>query len=392
MNQEQMHGLRKAMQRFGYLAPIVIDQDTNKIADGEHRALIYKEFQMDEIPAYKVKFEDDTERRLLRQTMNKLRGQHDLEMDAQELTLIYESQKLPDLSLLIAQDEQNLKELMLKYNSSLPFGHEDDEQIDQIIDEQLKRQVPDTQLGDIYQLGNHRLICADCTDKRSMDRLLEMDKVAQLNTDPPYGVDYASKNEWYLAVHKAPNRIKTPYFNDEVAFDFRPMFNSIFQSISWAEYNTAYIWSAGQHLHEIRLAMEDSGMHWGSYLIWLKNNHVLGRHDYNHKTEYCIYGWKGKHKFYGGFRTDVLEYDKPLVNDLHPTMKPIALIRQTITDGTKQGDIVLDCFGGSGSSLIASEATGRSWRGIELDPHYCDVIVKRWEAYTGNEKKAIKLS
>ena len=105
--------------------------------------------------------------------MNKLRGQHDFSMDADEMALIYESSKLPDLSALIAQDQATLKELMLKYKPGLPFGHQDDEQLDQIIDEQLKRVAPDTQLGDIYQLGNHRLICADCTDKRSTDKLFE---------------------------------------------------------------------------------------------------------------------------------------------------------------------------------------------------------------------------
>jgi ParB-like chromosome segregation protein Spo0J len=159
MSQDQMKGLRSSMQRFGYLTPIVIDQD-NKIADGEHRVLIYKEFGLTEIQAYRVEFEDDSERRLLRQTMNKLKGSHDPALDADEMALIYEQNKFSDLAELIAQDSARLKDAMLKYKPNLPFGHEDDEQLDEIIDEQLKKGAPDTQLGDIYQLGNHRLICA----------------------------------------------------------------------------------------------------------------------------------------------------------------------------------------------------------------------------------------
>ena len=377
--------LRKSMQTFGYLAPIVVDQN-NLIADGEHRVLVYKEFGKKTVPTFRVQM-SDVERRLYRQTANKLRGMHNLQMDADEMALIYEKGKLSDLAQLIATQDQTLKEMMLRYRPELPFAHEDDAQLDQIIDEQLKRIAADTQLGDIIELGPHRLICADCSDKRSMDRLLESDKVAQLNCDPPYGINYSGKNEFLNKFQKG-NRIQEGYANDGVDFDFRTAFNNIFKHLPWTDYNTFYIWSAGQHLHELRVAVMDSGLHWGSYLVWLKNNHVLGRHDYNHKTEFCLYGWHGKHKFYGGFRTDIFEYDKPLVNDLHPTMKPIALIQQTITDGSKPGDIVLDTFAGSGTSLLACHNSDRTWRGFELDPHYCDVIVKRWEAYTN--QKAVR--
>ena len=182
-----MKGLRKSMERFGYLAPVVVDQN-NKIADGEHRALVYKEFSLQEIPAYRVEFEDDTERRLYRQTANKLRGLHDPILDAEEMAQIYEADKFPQLAELIAQEQNALKEMMLIYKPGLPFGHEDDAQLDQIIDEQLKRTAPDTQLGDIYQLGNHRLICANCTDKRSIDNLFEGKQCNMLLSDPPYGV------------------------------------------------------------------------------------------------------------------------------------------------------------------------------------------------------------
>jgi DNA modification methylase len=387
LNQEQISGLRKAMERFGYLAPIIIDQN-NLVADGEHRLKVYKEFGHTQIPAYRVTFSDDTERRLLRQTMNKLRGQHDFAMDAEEMALIYESNKLPDLSALIAQDQATLKSLMLKYKPDLPFGHEDDEQLDQIIDEQLKRTTPDTQLGDIIQLGPHRLICADCTDKRSIDNLFEGKRCDMLLTDPPYGVDYGNKNAF---LNEADNghRLETEIQNDSIE-DYREFFGGFAKIIPFAEYNTLYITISGQRLLELSLALLDNGFRISQYLVWAKNNHVLGRQDYANRHELIIYGWKNHHKFYGDFSTTVLEYDKPQVNDLHPVMKPIALLAKLIKDGSQADMIIYDPFLGSGSTLIACEQTGRICYGCEIDPHYCDIVVSRFEKYT--DTKAIRLN
>lgn len=384
--QEQMKALRTSMERFGYLQPIIIDSD-NLVCDGAHRALIYKEFGHTEIPAYRVTFSDDSERRLLRQTMNKLRGQHDFAMDAEEMALIYESNKLPDLSALIAQDERTLKEMMLKHKYDLPRGHEDDEQLDQIIDEQLKRTAPDTQLGDIIQLGNHRLICADCTDKRSIDRLFEGKRCDMLLTDPPYGLDYAGKNKYLNTIGKG-NRIETPIENDAIE-NYAELFCNFLKLVPFTDYNTVYVAMSDQTLLKLSEALIDSGIKISQCLIWVKNNHVLGRTDYAYRHEFIVYGWKDRHKFYGNFSTTVLEYDKPQVNDLHPVMKPIALLAKLIKDGSQPNMIVYDPFLGSGSTMIACQQTDRTCYGVEIDPHYCDVIVKRWEAYTGN--RAIKL-
>jgi DNA modification methylase len=382
---EQIDAIRKSFERFGFLVPIIINENY-EIGDGEHRALVYKQLGLTEIPAYIVpKINDDIERRLLRQTMNKLRGEHAIKLDAEEMALIFRNDKLQDLADLIAQQREGLESILTKYQG-IQFQHEDNFDVSKTLDEL----VPETQLGDIWQLGQHRIMCADCTDKRSIDRLLEDKAICQLNTDPPYGVDYGSKNK-FLNQYDKGNRIQDDFEGDNIAFDSREYFNNIFKALDgkWADYNTIYIWSGGWHMHQIRLAMEDSDIKWGHYLIWVKNNHVLGTKDYKAKHEFCIYGWKGKHKFYGPFRTTVLEYDKPLVNDLHPTMKPIALISQTITDGTEQGDIVLDAHLGSGTTLIACEQTSRVCYGVELDPHYVDVCVKRWEAFT--KQKAERL-
>lgn len=388
MSAEQMKAMRQSMQKYGYLAPIIIDKN-NKICDGEHRLLIYKEMGLTSIPAYKLDLDSEYDRRQLRQIMNKLHGQHDRARDADEfLTIMQQSQDntLQELSQLIAQPQEHLLELIRHYHPEVEIYKTEPRE------EYSLPEVPETQLAQIWQLGSHRLVCGDCTDKRLLDSLmLPDDKISQLNCDPPYGVDYSSKNEFFRSTDHAENTIKAPYSNDEVDTDYHAMFCEIFKNIKpyWAEQNTFYIWSLGQHLHNIRMAINDSSLVWSDYLIWLKNNHVLGRKDYNAQHEFCIYGWYGKHKFYGPFRTTILQYDKPLVNRLHPTMKPIELIRQTVTDGTKAGDLVLDMFAGAGSSLIACEQTGRTWRGIELDPHYCDIIVQRWQDYTGQKAEKV---
>lgn len=137
-----------------------------------------------------------------------------------------------------------------------------------------------------------------------------------------------------------------------------------------------------------QMAEDDCGMTWGDYLVWVKNAPVFGRKDYHSKCEFIVYGWPERHKFYAdGARSSVLNYDRPKKNDLHPTMKPVELFKQLIEDGSPAGAIILDLFGGSGTTLIACEQTSRRCRMMELDPLYCDVIVQRYENATG--KKAV---
>jgi DNA modification methylase len=142
-----------------------------------------------------------------------------------------------------------------------------------------------------------------------------------------------------------------------------------------------------QELHNLRLAIEDCGFKVSSYLVWIKNNHVLGRKDYSSKHEIVLYGWKDKHKFYGEFSTTVLEYDKPLKNEFHPTMKPVELVQRIIADGSPKGGVIFDSFLGSGTTLIAAETMegNRSVYGFEISPHYCEVIMQRFSKITGEE-------
>lgn len=394
LTNDQEASLKKAFEKFGNLYPILIDQN-NFIVHGNHRAKVYAEMGMSEIPAFRREFADDNERRLCSQTMNKLHGKYETQKDADQLLQLFQNQRLEELADLIAQPKEDLQRIIQKGHPEMQFQYDDNFNPTKALEEI----VPTTQLGDVWQLGQHRLICADCTDTRSIDRLLEGAKINQLNTDPPYGVNYQEKAK--LLNDKSPHSdgsrggmVEHGYNNDDVDKDFHEYFVNIFTMLKphFADYNTIYIWSGDSHLHEIRQAAEDCEVKFSNYNIWIKSgpSFSMGRKDYEPQHEYCMYGWFGHHKFYGPYRTTLLNYNKPQHNDLHPTMKPIPLIAQTIQDGTQEGDNVLDIHMGSGTCLMACEQTGRNCYGVELDPHYCDVIVNRWEKMTGKKAALLK--
>jgi DNA modification methylase len=237
--------------------------------------------------------------------------------------------------------------------------------------------------GDIIILGKHKLICGDC--ENCLKDLMNGEKASMILTDPPYGVDYGNKNKWLNEYDKG-NRIQEVYANDEVKKDHKTFFqNTIFKAKDYlTDYNQIYVF-IGPTILELLEAMKSENVKMGMILVWVKNNHVLAMTDYMPKHEFIVYGWYGKHKFYGDHRQSVFEYDKPLKNDLHPTMKPVELLKDIISHGSQENEIVLDMFGGSGSTLIACEETNRRCFMSEIDSHYCSVIVERWENLTGKQ-------
>lgn len=391
LSAKQMEGLRQSMLTYGYLTPVIIDQN-NVVADGEHRLLVYKQLGYTQIPVFKVDLQTDTDRKILRQVMNKLHGEHDKQLDSNELLQVFQENKLSALSALIAQQQSDLEYAISRYHPEITFFNEGNFDLAK----ELEEIVPTTALGDLYHLGNHRLICGDCTDSRIIDRLLLEEKIAQLNTDPPYGVRLGDTNA-ERNQYDGFDRQEIQYQCDETDYNYYDMFKTIFTNLVryWSEHNTFYIWSGDQHLHEIRQAIEDSpDIKYHQQLIWVKtgsHGYAFTRKDYQPQHEYAIYGWYKTHKFYpDSSRSTLLKYDRLIKNDLHPAMKPIELIKQTIEDGSQPGDNILDLFTGSGTTLISAEQTNRNFYGVELDPHFCDVIISRWEKYTG--KKAVKLN
>jgi DNA modification methylase len=252
--------------------------------------------------------------------------------------------------------------------------------------------------GELYQLGNHRLLCGDSTNKGDVERLMNGESADLLLTDPPYGLSYVDKNELFNVIDNANRlvkRIENDHKTPEEMYDlWSKTFGIAYASLK--DVSSYYVFSPqnGDLFLLLLQALRTSGLQFKHVLIWAKNKPVLSRCDYNYQHEPIAYGWKqdGTHEFYGKgeFQTSVWEYDRPLKNDLHPTMKPIGVLCNAILNSSKERDIVLDLFGGSGSTLIACEQLNRKCYMMEIDPKYVDVIITRWETLTG--KKATLLS
>jgi DNA modification methylase len=239
------------------------------------------------------------------------------------------------------------------------------------------------ELGQIWKLGRHTVVCGDSAERWHFDKPCD-----QMVTDPPYGVDYSSKNEFLNKMDKG-NFVQTPIQNDAID-DYHVFFESFLSVVEYNDYNTVYIFMSDRVLHILRIIAEKVGIKTANYLVWVKNNHVLGRQDYDSKHEFILYGWKGKHKFYGGHSTTLLEYNRPTKSEFHPTMKPVELIERLITDGSPAKGVVYDPFLGSGTTLLACENTNRTCYGVEISPAYVAVILQRFYDATGIMPELVK--
>ena len=382
--EEQIKKIASSILEFGFKVPIIVDKDYVIIA-GHGRYEAAKRIGLKEVPVIVADDLSPAQVKAFRIADNKVaESDWDLDALAAELTQLKEIDY--DLELT-GYDEDEIRELIRE----LEVGEEEiDEEVEDELPEVDEEVEPFSKRGDIWILGRHRVMCGDSTSRADVERLMDGKKADSLITDPPYGVDYSSKNE-FLNAYDNGNRIQKPIENDAID-DYYSFFKSFLEVAKdvMAEYNTVYIFMLGPRLRDLLNAWRDAGGKTPTILVWVKNNHVLSRKDYHPKHEFILYGWFGKHKFYGpSNRTAVLEYAKPQRSDLHPTMKPIPLIEQLITDGSPKGGVILDLFGGSGSTLIAAEKTGRTCYMMELDPHYVDVIVWRYIHTTG--KKDITL-
>lgn len=251
------------------------------------------------------------------------------------------------------------------------------------------------QRGDLFRLGRHRLLCGDSTSAEDVARLMDGKKADLLLTDPPYGVSYASKNEFLNSIGKG-NRVQIAIENDhkkpeEMSAFWVATFTTVREHMRPGASYYVTGPQGGDLLLLLLLALKEGGFPLRHMLVWAKNNHVLGRSDYHYKHEPIIYGWvEGAHTFYGGHsETSLWSIDKPHKSDLHPTMKPVALFAKAVENSTKSGETVLDPFLGSGTTLIACEQLGRTCYGMEISPQYCQVIIDRWEKLTGQKAEKV---
>ena len=240
--------------------------------------------------------------------------------------------------------------------------------------------VPTSRPGDLWVLGNHRLLCGDATVFTDVERLMDGQLADMAFCDAPYNVDYANASK-----NKALSKDRR-ILNDALGDGFYQFLYDTCVNLLMVTKGACYMSMSSSELDTLQRAFKEAGGKWSTFIIWAKNTFTLGRADYQRQYEPILYGWKqGTDHFWCGARDqgDVWFVDKPRVNDLHPTMKPVELIERVIRNSSKSRDIVLDLFGGSGTTLIAAERTGRSARLLELDPKYVDVIVERWQNLTG---------
>jgi DNA modification methylase len=297
-------------------------------------------------------------------------------------------------------DNEMLRQLSEEHDLTPWF--EDDELLAEVLEPEEGKTDPDdvpepptdpiTKPGDLWILGNHRLLCGDSTDVLAVERLMDGKKADLLVTDPPYNVALGMDETPEEAKKRNRRTDGLTIQNDSMSDDdFRQFLRDVYSAAdaSMKPGATFYIWYAEPDANcAFRLAARDAGWKIRQCLIWNKNSLVMGRQDYHWKHEPCLYGWKdGAAHFWASDRsqTTVLDFNKPSRNGEHPTMKPVELFQYQVENSSKKGGMVLDLFGGSGTTLIACEKTGRQARLMELDPRYCDVIAKRWEDFTGNK-------
>ena len=247
--------------------------------------------------------------------------------------------------------------------------------------------APVSRPGDVWHLGPHRLLCGDATVATSYEALLDGEAVDMVFTDPPYNVNYANS-----AKDKMRGKDRA-ILNDNLGDGFYDFLLAALTPTLAHCRGAIYVAMSSSELDTLQSAFRAAGGHWSTFIIWAKNTFTLGRADYQRQYEPILYGWpEGGERHWCGDRDqgDVWQIKKPQKNDLHPTMKPVELVERALRNSSRPGNVVLDPFGGSGTTLIAAEKSGRVARLIELDPKYADVIVRRWEDYTG--KKATRAS
>lgn len=374
-NDGAVDAIARSIEQFGFNQPIVIDRN-NIIVAGHTRHKAAKKLGLKTVPCIRVEDLTDEEVKAYRLADNKtaeLAG-WDFEMLAEEL------QEIDDIDM----SDFGFEEALLS---------ETEEVVEDEVPE-INNDEPTSKPGDIWRLGPHVLMCGDSTNHDDVKKLIGGISADLLLTDPPYNIDYTE-----LAASRAKfkpcKRIKegkyTNIKNDKLSPEaFEAFLTRAFHNASESMKKGAafYIWHSDLTTMPFRKACLETDLDIKQCLIWEKQSITLTRQDYQWQHEPCLYGWKkgASHSWYSDRRQrTILKFDKPQKSELHPTMKPVALFDYLIKNSTKQGDIVLDLFGGSGTTLIACEQNGRVGYLMELDPKYCDVIVERWEKLTGRK-------
>ncbi len=365
----QVAQIAASIKEFGWTNPILIDGE-NTIIAGHGRLMAARKLGLEEVPAIILDHLSKAQQRALVIADNQLALNAGWDIDMLKA-------EIEDLNL------ENFDLGLLGFDDKFLDGLLEPEPSEGLTDEDAVPEVPAipvTVEGDVWVLGNHRLMCGDSTSIDALEKLTDGSLVDMWLTDPPYNVAYEGGTKEKLTIQ-----------NDSMDDDsFRQFLRDSYVAADAVMKPGAvfYIWHADLEGYNFRGAARDIGWQVRQCLIWKKSSLVLGRQDFQWQHEPCLYGWKeGAAHLWANDRkqTTILEFNKPSRNGEHPTMKPVELFEYQMLNNTKGADIVLDSFGGSGTTMIAAEKHGRHARLMELDPKYCDVIIKRWQDFTGQQ-------
>ncbi len=353
--------LKRSIEEFGYVEPIIWNKRSGNIVGGHQRFKILEANGINEIECVVVDLDEEREK-ALNIALNKIKGEFDIPLLTDLL------KELDDLGFDINLTGFDAAEISALFGETQ--AKEDDFDLEKATKE-IDKVI--TQRGDIWILGDHKLICGDCTKAEEMDTLMENDFADLILTDPPYNCDYEGATKEKLKI-----------MNDKMKdAEFLKFLTKAFNCMNKYSKKGApiYVFHADSEGYNFRAAFKNSGYVLRQCLVWQKNSMVMGRQDYHWAHEPILYGWKtgAAHSWYGDRKqTTLIKFDRPHRSTEHPTMKPVGLCAYFISNSSKEGDLIIDFFAGSGTTLIASEQLGRKCYSAELDPKYCDVIVKRW--------------
>ncbi len=369
----QVAQIAASIAEFGFTNPILAGSD-GVIVAGHGRLAAAQKLGLASVPVVVLDHLTATQRRALVIADNRIA--ENAEWD--EAMLRVELADLQDEGFdldLTGFDADALAELMAG-DEPVNEGQTDEDAVPEV------GETPVSRPGDVWRLGPHRLLCGDATVAASYDTLLDGEAVDMVFTDPPYNVNYANS-----AKDKLRGKDRA-ILNDNLGDGFYDFLLAALTPILAHCRGGIYVAMSSSELDVLQAAFRAAGGKWSTFIIWAKHTFTLGRADYQRQYEPILYGWpEGAQRHWCGDRdqSDVWQIKKPQKNDLHPTMKPVELVERALRNSSRPGDVVLDPFGGSGTTLIAAEKSGRVARVMELDPKYADVIVQRWEDFTGKE-------
>lgn len=361
---EEYEKLKRSIEQFGYVEPVIWNRTTGRVVGGHQKLKVLINMGINEVDCVVVEMDENKEK-ALNVALNKISG----EWDKDKLAFLISDLQAEDFDVsLTGFDAAEIDDL---FKDTIQDKIKDD---DFDVDAELQNPTI-TKLGDVWQLGRHRLVCGDSTLAETYDMLLGDEKVNLVITDPPYNVNYEG----------SAGKIKNDNMEDDKFYNF--LFDAFTNTEKYmADDASIYVFHADTEGLNFRKAFKDAGFYLSGTCIWKKQSLVLGRSPYQWQHEPILFGWKnkGKHQWYTGRKESTIwEFDKPKKNGDHPTMKPIPLLAYPIMNSSMSNCIVLDPFGGSGSTLIACEQTDRIARTIELDEKFCDVIIKRYIEQVG---------